>query len=178
MRDFEINALKESAIQYLFTIRDEINQSPVYQRVGDVWTKSKRQLLIDSILNGLDIPKIYFHQPITKSAGYDFSVVDGRQRIAAIFDFIENKFPISLDFEYFRDPSIDLKGFYYRDIRDKFPKIRSKFDAISLPIIVIRTDDLEIIEELFYRLNEATPLPTTVVIVPVEIFIFRTRLLL
>ncbi|MES2725776.1 MAG: DUF262 domain-containing protein, partial [Bacteroidota bacterium] len=41
--------------------RKYINLSPDYQRNGELWNLEKRQLLIDSILNDYDIPKIYFH---------------------------------------------------------------------------------------------------------------------
>lgn len=40
---------------------DVININPEYQRKGGVWTRQKKQLLIDSILNDYDIPKLYFH---------------------------------------------------------------------------------------------------------------------
>ena len=52
--------MQNSAILRLNSEKDEINISPEYQREGGVWTKEKKQLLIDSILNDYDIPKLYF----------------------------------------------------------------------------------------------------------------------
>ena len=53
--------MPNSAILRLNADKEEINTSPEYQREGDIWTKEKKQLLVDSILNDSDIPKIYFH---------------------------------------------------------------------------------------------------------------------
>lgn len=36
--------------------------------------------------------------------------------------------------------------------------MRINFDSTSLPIVAISTDDLELIEDMFSRLNEAVPL--------------------
>ena len=38
------------------------------------------------------------------------------------------------------------------------PEIRADFDAYSLHVVTIEADDLEVIEDLFSRLNEAMPL--------------------
>lgn len=40
----------------------------------------------------------------------------------------------------------------------KYPQIKQLFDANSLSVFVVQTDDLELIEEMFSRLNEAVPL--------------------
>jgi hypothetical protein len=50
-----------SAILRLNSERQFIDVEPAYQRRGDIWTLEKKQLLIDSILNDYDIPKLYFH---------------------------------------------------------------------------------------------------------------------
>ena len=51
MSYLETNPMKNSSIMWLYTERDKIQTDPDYQRNGGVWTLSKRQLLIDSILN-------------------------------------------------------------------------------------------------------------------------------
>ena len=58
----EMAEIQQSTILYLYSDRKHIKIDPEYQRMGDIWTIEKRQLLIDSILNGFDIPKIYFHK--------------------------------------------------------------------------------------------------------------------
>lgn len=46
-------------IKWVFNQRTTIDFSPVYQRHSSLWKTAQKQLLIDSILNGLDIPKFY-----------------------------------------------------------------------------------------------------------------------
>ena len=62
MSYIETFPVQHSTILSTYSERDEIIVNPEYQRKGGVWTTEKKQLLIDSILNKYDIPKIYFHQ--------------------------------------------------------------------------------------------------------------------
>lgn len=153
--------LSHSTIMRLYSEKDEILLDPVYQRMGGVWTPEKKQLLIDSILNDYDIPKIYLHafsREQKKSDGYSYAVIDGRQRMETIWSFIEGKFALSDDFKYQHDETINLAGLGYADIAKEYPKVKIIFDSFVLPVIAIETDDLDLIEDMFCRLNEATPL--------------------
>lgn len=146
---------------WLYSEREGINMAPEYQRSGGVWTKQKKQLLIDSIINDYDIPKLYFHKlnslP-TQSYPFEYSVIDGRQRLEAIWDFIEGKFTLADDIDYQKDESINLGGLGYNDLAQSFPRVRIKFDSFVLPIITVETEDVDLIEDMFSRLNEAVPL--------------------
>ena len=142
---------------------DVININPEYQRKGGVWTRQKKQLLIDSILNDYDIPKLYFHyynteQKEESGSLYDYAIIDGRQRIEAIWEFINGDFSISDDFEYLADASVNAKGLTYSDLASEYPKIKIRFDSYLLPVILVETDDIDLIEDMFSRLNEAVPL--------------------
>lgn len=159
----ETSALKNSTIMLLYSERDEIEMNPDYQRMGGVWTVEKRKLLIDSILNDYDIPKIYFHEySLDQQSATEkhYAVIDGRQRLEAIWGFMDGDFTLSADFEYQRDPSINLAGLSYLDIAQQHPKIRVKFDSFVLPVVAVSIDDddIELIEDMFSRLNEAVPL--------------------
>ncbi|HEN3664370.1 TPA: hypothetical protein U5E42_004211, partial [Yersinia enterocolitica] len=54
MSYIETTPLKNSTIMMLHAEKDEIQLSPEYQRLGGIWNKEKKQLLIDSILNDYD----------------------------------------------------------------------------------------------------------------------------
>ena len=159
----ETSILKNSTIMLLYSERSEINMSPEYQRMGGVWTTEKRRLLIDSILNDYDLPKIYFHafspEDVSKS-GFRFAVIDGRQRLEAIWAFMDGDFTLASDFEYQRDPQLALGGLSYEDIAKQHPKIRVKFDSFVLPVVTVSIEgnDIDLIEDMFSRLNEAVPL--------------------
>ncbi len=49
------------SIGRLVVERNVIQDNPEYQRESGVWSPEKKQLFLDSILNDIDIPKIYFH---------------------------------------------------------------------------------------------------------------------
>jgi hypothetical protein len=153
--------VQHSTIIRIYSEREEINLSPDYQRMGGVWTTEKKQLLIDSILNDYDIPKIYFHaftREERKQSRYAYAVIDGRQRLETIWQFIEGKFTLADDFVYQDDDQILLARLGYSDIAKNYPKIKIKFDSFVLPVIGVNTDDQDLIEDMFSRLNEAVPL--------------------
>ena len=155
--------LKGSAILRIYFDKELIDVDPEYQRNGDIWNLEKRQLLIDSILNEYDIPKIYFHdlsKPKKLLDGREviFSIIDGRQRIETIWNFISGKFPLSNDFKFLADESINAGGMTYTDLSKRYPKLKVIFDSFVLPIVCVKTDDIELNEDMFSRLNEAVPL--------------------
>jgi hypothetical protein len=162
MSDFEVSLLIQNNVQSLYLMRDSIWIDPPYQRVSDIWTPDKRQLLIDSILNGFDIPKLYFHAlaPPRKQGKLvqKYAIIDGKQRLDAVWAFIDGKFTLADDFEYLHDSKIKAGGLSYGDLNDKYPHLRARFDATQLSVVVVRTDDIELIEDMFSRLNEAVPL--------------------
>ncbi|MBK9546986.1 MAG: hypothetical protein IPO51_14320 [Dehalococcoidia bacterium] len=51
-----------------------IDFEPVYQRRPGVWNTFRQQLFIDSIINGMDLPKIYFHElPLASTSHFRFA---------------------------------------------------------------------------------------------------------
>lgn len=152
---------KNSNILRLVYEKESINLSPEYQRNGEIWPLEKRQLLIDSILNDYDIPKLYFHVlslEEKKSSGFEYAVIDGRQRIETIYMFFNGKFPLSEDFIFLPEPKLAAKGLYYKDIAEHYPKLKMIFESFDMPIVCVETNDLELIDDMFLRLNEAVPL--------------------
>ncbi|MCH2274854.1 DUF262 domain-containing protein [Thalassospira sp.] len=155
----EISDLRHSNIIRIYSEKENIQTDPYYQREGEVWGPDKKKLLIDSIINGFDLPKLYFHQlERDHTSGKQYSVVDGRQRLETIWDFIEDKFSLDEDFKYLDDQEIKLGKLTYSEIARHYPKIKIRFDSFELPITCIKTDDIDLIEEMFSRLNEAVPL--------------------
>jgi hypothetical protein len=153
--------VKNSTIMLLYSERENIKLDPPYQRMGGVWTLEKKQLLIDSILNDYDIPKIYFHVLTSgqePTGGHEYTVIDGRQRLETIWEFVNGGFFLSADFEYQRDPTIKLANLSYDDISQKHPRIKIQFDSFILPVVGVETNDDDLIEDMFSRLNEAVPL--------------------
>ncbi|MBI5499769.1 MAG: DUF262 domain-containing protein [Deltaproteobacteria bacterium] len=162
MYDFEPGRYPKATIWRVYTARDQIELDPVYQRIGGVWPLEKKQLLLDSILNDFDIPKLYFHEflpaKIKDGRQVRYAIVDGKQRLQAIWDFIDGRLHLGDDFVCFRDPSVKAGGLSYAQLATQYPDLKSGFDGMPLDIVTIRSESLDPIEEMFSRLNEAVPL--------------------
>jgi hypothetical protein len=162
MNDFTLGKYPQSSLLIVYSERKEIELEPDYQRIGGIWTHEKRQLLIDSLLNGFDVPKLYFHEFVpAKQKGakkYRYAIIDGKQRLQTIWDFIDGELPLAEDFKYLRDDNVKAGALNYPALAKKYPQIKARLDATLLDIVTIRTDDIELIEDMFSRLNEAVPL--------------------
>ena len=162
MNEFTLGRYPLSSVLLVYSARDEIELAPAYQRISGIWNREKRQLLIDSLLNGFDVPKLYFHAfTPPKEVGprkYRYAIIDGKQRLQAIWDFIDGKLRTDDDFIYLRDYTVRAKGLTYHELAERYPMLKAQFDATPLDIVTITTDDIEVIEDLFSRLNEAAPL--------------------
>src|SRR5882724_2253675 len=122
--EFSLGKYPQSSALVVYSERDQIQLDPAYQRISGIWTLEKRQLLIDSILNGFDVPKLYFHEFVpAKKIGakkYRYAIVDGKQRIQTIWDFIEGNISLPEDFQYIRDNTIRAGGLGYSQLAEKY----------------------------------------------------------
>lgn len=133
-----------------------LNLSPYYQRTGEIWKTEKKQNLIDSILNQIDLPKFYFHfYPEDENGKYDYSIIDGKQRILAIIDFVEGTIALSKSFKFLDgDFSENIQGFSYERIQEVIPEVIARFLLYQIDVVFVDTDDIERINEMFIRINE------------------------
>ena len=127
--------------------RNDIVLKPFYQRRGDVWNSAKKSKLIESILRNIPIPSIYF----TETNNGKWEVIDGQQRLNAIFGYLELKFPLAnlpvlsgLNKKYFDDLNSTAKINYQRKIED-----------YQLHIFIIKKESHPDIRfDIFERINE------------------------
>ncbi|MGL5964608.1 MAG: DUF262 domain-containing protein [Fusobacteriaceae bacterium] len=128
---------------YENVLNGKINISPFYQR-GLVWSLEQKQRYIEAIylekarINITTIVDIF-----SKSDCY-IEVIDGKQRLSTIFQFIENEFSISNGM-FFKDLSIhDMR--YLLNLNFHYTRIEPAF--VKKPI----TDAQKV--ELFLEINE------------------------
>ena len=160
-RPISTRPLKSNSATDLQRLRSQINTSPKYQRVSEVWSVTRKQLFIDSLINGFDIPKLYFHEldwDDARADGFRYAVIDGKQRLEALWGFLEGKYPLSDEFEFLEEPDIDASGRKYSELGNEYAKISNRVKKSALDVVLVRTHDQELIEEMFSRLNEAVPL--------------------
>ena len=139
---------KKIAIDKLYKRRDRY-EIPDWQR-EEVWDTTKKQSLIDSILRGWKLPKFYFQKIADESE--EFEVVDGQQRLLAIFEFFDNSLQLS------PESTKIFKGQYYRDLR---AKISDSFDDFEIEYDEITDAEEEEIKEFFQRLQQGLPLTSS-----------------
>ncbi len=131
-------------------IRSRINTNPDFQRPA-VWGKSQKQLLIDTILQEYDVPKLYWRKTGSKPDTYD--VVDGQQRLRAIWEFFDSGFKLPKDAEPIDDQII--AGCSYEQLPDE---LRMRFDVYALDVVVLEDTDEDEVREMFLRLQNGTSL--------------------
>jgi hypothetical protein len=134
--DFSLAAIHD------MVVHGAINVSPHYQR-RDRWTTDKQSALIESFLLNVPVPPIY----LSEDEYGQYSVIDGKQRITAIQDFLSGNFR--------------LRGL------KKFPELEgSRFKELPLPLqnaltvrpyirvtTLLKQSDQSLKYEVFLRLN-------------------------
>lgn len=140
-----------------------IDMNPPYQRRGRLWSTSDKSYLIDSIINGFDVPKLYIadfqlgNSRLNKNK-LPYAIIDGKQRLEAIFDFFDGNIALNDDFVWKSDPDLKLGGLSLKDLRSNYSHIAEAFESESVDIMSVFTDNEEDINELFVRLNRSKPL--------------------
>lgn len=118
---------------------------PDFQR-NEVWSRAAQIMLIDTILKGIPIPKIYIESIIRDGNTYRI-VIDGQQRLTAILKFVNNqlqlKKPYSGEYENMRFG--DLPS----EVQNQILRYRIDINEIFNP-----TD--EEIRDLYSRVNKYT----------------------
>ena len=117
-----------------------------------VWTKSQNQLLIDSLFKDFDIPKIYFRDVETDGKRV-YAVIDGQQRLNAIFSFIADGYEFPLDADDVEGEKVAGKKWSELSSMLQIQFYNQSIDVVHL---IGYTD--EEIDETFLRLQNGTPL--------------------
>lgn len=133
----------------------DINPNPTYQRSA-VWKPDQKQLLIDSILRKIDIPKLYLRE--TGANGFTYEIIDGQQRMRALWEFLSSKFPLSEEAEQVLvgDKLFEIAECTYEELP---PRLKvERIHKYTLDVVIIQQATEDEIADLFYRLNNGTPL--------------------
>ena len=137
--------LRPRSVDKLYKRRDRI-EMPDWQR-GKVWPLKKKQKFLDTIFKGWHVPVLYFR----KIGDETFECVDGQQRLTAIWEFYDNKIPLS------EESRKSYGGPLYEALK---PSISDKFDDYVLQVEEIEEATDDDVKELFQRLQLGAPLNT------------------
>lgn len=145
-------------ISKLWVTRNAIDESPEYQRESAVWSRDKQQLFIDSVLNKFDVPKLYFHDLRNAKGVHEYAVVDGKQRLYAIYQFLKGQLALADDFRLYeprQGHQAPNGGAKFADLDEYW---QEEFKGTALSVVLIQNASDDDIEELFSRLNNGEPL--------------------
>lgn len=125
-----------------------------YQRSSMVWPQAARSFLIETILLGYPMPKIYVSQVTDlKTRKTRREIVDGQQRSTAIHDYFKNKFKLSK-----KAQPEEAAGKSFEELD---PVLQQRFISYSLSVDQFVGATPENIREMFRRMNSYTvPLNT------------------
>jgi hypothetical protein len=125
----------------------QLELSPRFQR-RSVWTDQARSYLMDTIIRGKPIPKVFIRQkinPLTKGSVRD--VVDGQQRLRTILSYLKDGFQIS------KRHNPQYGGLYYSQLSSVDDQIQASILTYEISVdLLINMPDAEVLD-VFGRLN-------------------------
>ncbi|MFD2179516.1 DUF262 domain-containing protein [Veronia pacifica] len=133
--------------------RDVIKLNPDYQR-NYRWSNEFSSRLIESLILNIPIPFIYISQDIdvdddTEDDISRYSVIDGQQRLTAIYSFFNNSYPLEK-----LDVLSQLNGCFYKDLP---PFLIRRLEERSIRCLRIdSTADNQVKYDIFERLNSGS----------------------
>lgn len=129
----------------------QLNLAPEFQR-NSVWPRPAKAYLLDTVLADRPVPPIFLQRHTSAQTGRpSYTVIDGQQRLRAIFEFLDNRFALTQSDDKrwqqkrFRDLLNDqqeqilnydlvieeLSGYSEKDIRDLFVRINKYVVRLS-----------------------------------------------
>ncbi len=122
----------------------QLELSPRFQR-RDVWSDTARSYLMDTIVRGLPIPKIFIRQILDPGTGKSRrQVVDGQQRLRTILSYVKDGFQIR------RGHNSEYGGVFFSDLPES-----KQLDILNYELstdLLINLSDAQILD-IFSRLN-------------------------
>lgn len=133
------------------------------QRKSEQWSDTQKSLLIHSMLANYPVPNIYVLREDSQELDeknkpvFNYFVMDGKQRLTSVLSYIWGEFPLdeNIPVIIIEDVEYQIAGKYFCDLDEpvQYEIKRYKFDIIAFEECSNRE-----IEEIFFRLNNSTPL--------------------
>ena len=150
-------SVRSESVQRLYTlyVGDRFQVNRRYQRKL-VWSVEEKQRLIDSMLRELPLP-LFLVAEISGDRADTFELIDGLQRMNAIFAFLENEYPVG-GYYFNLDALADTKLLKDEGILIQKTPALSREDSTdyanyTVAMSVFRAPNESSIEEVFRRIN-------------------------
>ena len=143
--------------------KETLNFDHPIQRQSAQWTNLQQSLLVHSILANYPVPAIYVEKidsTDTDDKGkaiYKYSVLDGKQRMTTVFSFINGEYALNEE-----TPVAEIEGESYalsgKSFEELDEDVRQELLRFKFSIFAFEDATDDEIEEIFFRLNNSTPL--------------------
>jgi uncharacterized protein with ParB-like and HNH nuclease domain len=127
--------------------RQLLELDPPYQR-RSVWNQAYKNDFIDTVLRQFPAPAIFLFEEISPEGASKYYVVDGKQRLTAIFEFASGLFPVAENAEL-----THLRGKYFDQLSNDE---KTLFWTYEFPVEYLPTNEEGLINEIFQRINKNT----------------------
>ena len=144
MKAFDVRAYSISDFSEWY-LDGKLDLSPEFQR-RSVWSSTAKAFLADTIIKGKPFPKVILMQDF-KDGKTIRVVVDGQQRLRAIFDFINDGIKIS------RAHSREYAGRVFSQLPDE---VQNDFLTYEVGCDVLNSAPLSELLDIFARINRYT----------------------
>src|SRR5437764_13981884 len=143
-RKLETIPMKQFVDDYIYRIDLDAD----YQR-EKIWSRDDQEKLIDSIIQNIDIPKLYLAE-IKGRENFDYECIDGKQRMATFLNFFKpdktTDSPLAV--------RVAGEKYTYKELRAELPPLARKVDEHELTFVIYpQTDDDGFLREVFRRLQ-------------------------
>lgn len=138
--------VKQLGLSHIIENRAYLDTKPPYQR-GEVWKKKYKEELIKSILNGIPINTIHLvEKPGDPSYRW---VLDGKQRIETLKDFLDGKFSIQLTM------GNEKNTLFWNDLinNSKFHYLAGRLKEHQITVVVWKNMNIGSQKEIFTCIN-------------------------
>ncbi len=149
----------EISIKDFFEYKEDFVTRPPYQRKA-VWSKKKKQSLMDSLFRRYYIPKLVIREVRLSIDQTVNEIIDGQQRITTVQEFFDNKYPLpnslsdidkALDGVYYSDLDTDIRKFIDKSLKYQADVIKDIEEPHNAKHQIIAT-------EIFWRLQQGESL--------------------
>lgn len=150
-RDFNIKDFHE--------YREDFITRPPYQRKV-VWSKTKKQSLMDSLFRRYYIHKLVIREVRLSDDRTINEIIDGQQRITTVQEFYNNEYALpkslkdispELPYKYYKDLSVDIRKFMDKSLKYQADVILNIEEPNNVKHQIIAT-------EIFWRLQQGETL--------------------
>lgn len=121
-----------------------------------VWTLDEKRQFIDSIISGFPVPIVLLAERKTEAQSF-FEIIDGMQRLNAIFSFIENEYDVSgafFDLNTLAETKALLDAGKLQQREPVLPReVCVQIAAYTVPLSIYEFANSSDVDEVFRRIN-------------------------